>query len=634
MKEWLNSVYSDSTQNYVSNPVPKLGEYISIRIRMRKNDDVKHVMLRTREYGIERLTEMEIESIQHGLIYYKADVQVQDKVYRYQFYVVTDTNIYYYTQYRITDYIPDETRDFIILADYKIPEWVPGSVFYQIFPDRFCNGDPSISVKDGEYSYQGYETIQVKDWNTPVMPYHVGRSLDYYGGDIEGIIQHLDYLQGLGVNGIYLNPIFLSPSTHRYDSVDYDTIDPHLGGEDALARLSKEIHRRGMKLILDISINHTSSAAKWFNKHNEFYDSQVGAYQNPKSQERKYYFFGEDNEYDTWCGVETMPKLNYSSQRLRDIIYRDKDSVLKKWISYPYNIDGWRFDVAECMARNNILDVHNEVLEEIREELKKEKEDLYLLAEDWADCSEDLQGNRWDGTMNYFGCARPIREYVGETDLFNGRDKTLREVKSKLTARQLSSRITQFYGRMPGVIQHQMFNLLDSHDVTRLHNNTTIHPEEYKGAVMMIFTLPGCSNVYYGDEIGLAGGMDNVEYCRYPMNWDTSENLEAQRRYEFYQRLIQLKISSKALIHGGFKVISEQGYVFAYARFNVNEVIIVICSTDTESRDIIIPMKDFGYDSIIEKTDYLGSELITYEIKGRTVITVLPHKSYLIRITR
>lgn len=635
MNEWLKSVYSDGTRHYVSNPLPKKGERIRIHIRMKENEQLQNVILRSREFGIERLHKMEPVKKKNGLTYYACDVVVQDSVFHYQFYLIVrdkesnQEKIYYYTQYRLTDYIPDESNDFIILADYQAPAWVNRSVFYQIFPDRFCNGNPEISVKDGEYRYQGYETIQVKNWNTPPVEYEESHNLDFYGGDLEGIIMKLDYLQQLGVNAIYLNPVFLSPTNHKYDSLDYFRIDPHLGGDEVLAKLTEELHKRGMYLILDISINHTSSASKWFNKDNEFYDSFVGAYQNPDSKEREYYFFDENNNYDAWVGVKTMPKLNYKSSQLRDIIYRNETSVLKKWVKKPYQIDGWRFDVADCLARNEVVDVHREVLKELRQYLKEEREDLFLLAEDWADCSEDLQGDSWDSTMNYFGCARPIREFVGEVDLFHMRNEYLKQVTSPLTARQLSKRILQFYAKLPSVIQHQMFNLIDSHDVTRLHNNPKVSWQDYKAAVIMQFTLPGTPSIYYGDEILLDGRINSVEGCRYPMNWEENHPEAVKENYSLYQKLALLKRKAEALQDGGFMVLSEEGFCLSYARFTENQLILVICSVDSKECIVELPVQNFGLHTFTEKKDYFGTPVKASCMEGKAVLTVMPHESYL-----
>ena len=297
MSDWKDSIYSDATENYVSNPYPQKGETIYISVRVIENSPVKEVFLRYREFGLEKLIRM-IPDYNDGLAYYKCAVKIKEKQLRYQFYFVTENRIYYYTKFRITDYIPDESRDFTVTSDYKPADWVKESVFYQIFPDRFCNGNREITVKNNEYCYEGHSTIQIENWSEEPMDYEHGHNLDFHGGDLDGITSKLDYLEDLGVNALYLNPIFLSPSTHKYDSLTYFSIDSHLGGEKALEKLSRELHRRNMKLMLDISINHVSSDSEWFNKNAAFYEKNIGAYNNRDKEEADFFFF-DGNKYDT-----------------------------------------------------------------------------------------------------------------------------------------------------------------------------------------------------------------------------------------------------------------------------------------------------------------------------------------------
>ena len=207
---FLDSVYSDSSANFVSNPYPAKGERVTFYIRFLKNDFVSKVFLRAKEFGVESLHQMKKCQGQEGelLDYYEVSLPVKDKRFCYQFYLVTDRGIFYYTQNRITDYIPDEGQDFVLLVDYKAPSWVGDSVFYQIFPDRFCNGREDLNVKNGEYKYQGFSPTEEK-WDLPSQTYEKGHNLDFRTGDLYGIIHKLDYLQELGIKAIYLKPIFL-----------------------------------------------------------------------------------------------------------------------------------------------------------------------------------------------------------------------------------------------------------------------------------------------------------------------------------------------------------------------------------------------------------------------------------------
>lgn len=626
--KWLDSVYSDTTKNFVSNPYPKKGEKITIYLRVLKNDDLKHVFLRSREYGVEFLYEMQPDFVQQNLVYYKVEVAIKDPYFNYQFYLVLDDKTFYYTQYRITDYIPSEEKDFVILADYKAPCWVKDSVFYQIFPDRFCNGDPSLNVKTGEYSYQGFSTTE-EEWDSVPKEFEQGHNLDFHNGDLYGIIKKLDYLQDLGINAIYLNPIFLSPSTHKYDALDYFKIDPHLGGEKAFSELISELHKRGMKLMLDISVNHTSNNSVWFKE----------AYENKNSPYRDFYFFNEDNSYATWFGVKTMPQLNYGSKSLRDIIYKNKDSVLKKWMLPPFGIDGWRFDVADCLARNEILDVHDEVLSEIRTELKSVNSEAYLLAEEWADCSTDLKGNRWDATMNYFGVGRALREFAGAKDLYNERNETLEKVKSRLTADQLANRVMQFLAVVPGAIQLQQFNLLDSHDVVRLHRIKTVSVNSLKMVLALQFTLPGTPCIYYGDEIYLEGTDNRKEDCgfRYPFDWNWQKNDFSVKMRDYYKKLIALRKTEEALKDGSFAVVYAKDYLLVTARFTKDSVIFTAVSQEEDAKEVDLKLENFGLSLSalnLPAADFAGAPLDfkADEKTNHLALKILPNQTYIFKL--
>ena len=635
-EKWLKSLYSDTTENFVSNPYPKKGEKVSVSIRFLNNDNVSHVFLRAREFGVEVLYEMKKVYEDKGLCYYSSEVQIKDSYFNYHFYLVTENQIYYYSQYQITTYIPSEEHDFVILCDYAAPEWVKDSVFYQIFPDRFCNGRPDLNVKNGEYSYQGFLTSEEK-WESPAKKYSQGHNLDFHNGDLYGIIEKLDYLEDLGINAIYLNPIFLSPSTHKYDALDYFRIDPHLGGEKAFSMLIEEAHRRGIRILLDISINHTSSSAKWFNKGAEFFPPSQGAYNDRNSPWRDFYFFNDDNSYASWFGVQTMPQLNYGSQKLRNLIYRAKDSVLKKWMLAPFGIDGWRFDVADCLARNEKLDLHDQVLREIRQELKAVKKDLYLLAEEWADCSCDLKGDKWDATMNYFGGGRPIREFAGAKDLYLERNDVLGKLNIPLNAGQLAARIKIFLALLPGVIQLQQFNLLDSHDVVRLHNIKNVTEDALKAAVLLQFSLPGSPCIYYGDEIFIDGGDDRQEDSgfRYPFDWDWQKKEKSVKIHNFYKKLIHLRRTEKALCNGSFDFVFAGGFTLVTVRFTRHEAIFTLVSMEKTDRMVTLPLENYGLSPLILSCDLLGNELsCTFQEGCREMQVLLPAgKSYLIKLS-
>lgn len=628
MNKILQSVYSDSTRQFVSNPYPRRKESITIAIRIKKNNLYK-IFLKYKRLGVEIVEEMKESRELNGLFYYEYTLICYDEELSYQFYILGENKLYYYTQKGISDYLHDDSTNFKILINYDAPSWLAKSVFYQIMPDRFCIGDSEKIIED-KYTYNGNKPI-IMNWDDKPLPYSKTNAMDFYGGDLWGIITKLDYLQKLGVNAIYLNPIFKSPTYHKYDALDYFEIDPSLGGDDALIALTKEIHKRGMRIILDISINHTSSSSKWFNKTNEFYPDGTGAYNNVKSQEREYYFFQDNNTYLSWFGVETMPQLNYSSAKLRDIIYRDEDSVIKKYLKEPYNIDGWRFDVADVMARNEEVDLYHEVWKEIYREIKKTKKDAAIIAEEWTDAWQMYDGTQWDTTMNYFQVARPLREFAGAKDLLLDRTPEFSNLPNQMDALKLEKRILHFKNKIPEQIQYQMFNLIDSHDVPRLYHENNVELTSFIGAVITLFGLPGATSIWYGDEILLSGHSRNHEGTRYPMNWSGKLTKKQKETQKIFKQLATLKTNKSSLQEGSFKILREYIDIFSFVRFTDEEMYIFIWSEAKKKRRLIIDLDNYGMQTKEGKT-VLGNIKIKQE-KEKLEIKIPEKESGIISLT-
>ncbi|MCR5608682.1 MAG: alpha-glycosidase [Lachnospiraceae bacterium] len=632
MEKWLESVYSDGTRYFVSNPYPSVGDTIEFKIRFYKDSPVRAVFLRTKEFGTEHLYPMQEGEVESELVYYTCKAEIKQEMFCYHFYIVTDEEIYYYNQYEITSEKPEEMYDFKILCGIKYPHWVKESVFYQIFPERFCNGDPSLDVKDNEYTFDNHSTINIKDWNSEPLSYKQGHCLDFYGGDLIGIKEKIPYLKKLGITAVYINPVFYAATIHKYDCVDYTMVDPHFGGDKALSELCQELHKNDIKIMLDISINHTGIAHKWFNKDNTFFDQSVGAYNNSESEEREYYTFHEDNKFDCWYNVRTLPQLNYDSEKLRNKIYRDSDSILKKWLKAPYNIDGWRFDVAEVMARKADNRYHHDLWREIYDEIKSVNDNMFVLGEGWEDCSEFLNNNEWDSVMNYYGFTRPVRQFVGENDLMGMHHKLLQEVNKRHTAKQLSTKIRRYMAKLPTAVIQNQFNLIDSHDTPRLHNDKDISWDDYRAAVIMQFTMPGTPSIYYGDELEINGRITDMEGCRYPMEWYKEADCDNNKYYQLYQKLTDLKKKIEAFQFGSFKVLYDDYYIFAFARFTHDELWITIASMDDEERNIEIPLAIFGKNHYSCKEDIFGTPIDYYVDNCVIHLKVSPHKTYLLGV--
>lgn len=633
-EKWLESVYSDGSSFFVSNPQPEFGETVTVKLRVYADAPVRHAILRSVHNGVGYTQEMTRGEVSHGLAYYSAELKMSQSHVHYHFYLICDGAVYYYTQRGITTYVPDYTYDFSLLTDYRQPSWVKKSVFYQIFPERFCNGDPTNDVQDGEYSLNGYSTIQMKDWNALPLLYEKGHCMEFFGGDLQGVKEKIPYFKELGINAIYLNPIFAAPSAHKYDCIDYFHVDPHFGGDEALADLCQALHENGMKIILDISINHTGTAHKWFNKDGVYFDKSLGAYNNPESEERNYYFFEEgSNEYHGWMGVQELPTLNYTSQELRKIIYEDENSVIRKWLKPPYCIDGWRFDVADTFARKDALQLADEIWPQLRNCIREENPDAYILAEDWADCAQYLQGTEWDSPMNYFGCARVLREFAGVGDPYGAMQEIRNAAHYQMTAEDVEARVMQHLAKIPFALWQNQFNLVDSHDAPRLHNYPEINMEHYRGVAILQYMLIGTPSLYYGDEALVQGWVTDNDGCRATFPWDSDyRSLDV---WQMYQKLSHLKLQEQALIEGGQKFLYAANQIVALARFTDEKAYVAVMSTAEEDQNISLPLGAIGAKGAVDTVDIFGTPLeITPVGDGKCVsMTVKAHGAYLFECT-
>lgn len=609
---WKESVFSDGSREFLSNPYPKLKEWVEVSICVEYGAPIDAILLRRKMNGLEHVEEMVKSHVKNGLQYYKCRIEVQEPVVNYHFYLVSEGKIFYYNQKGLCEYCFDEVFDFRILADYEPCEWVANNVFYQIFVDRFCNGKNEISVKDQEYCFGEYPTQRIFDWNREPEEYAQAHCVDFYGGDLYGVQKKLLYLKELGVDAIYLTPIFSAQSVHRYDCMDYFHVDEHLGGNEALQELCESIHQEAMHLVLDISINHTGTAYSWFQENKEFY------------------YFEDDGSYGTYYGVSSLAKLNYSSEELRKIIYKEKDSVLRRWLQEPYQIDGWRFDVAPTVGEYGTDHFGEELWREIRTAIKDEKENAYILAEDWNESYEHLKGDAWDGIMNFVGCGRPIREYVGQLD-FRMKKEPLRNLLPNTSAEAFYNRIMQFYGKLPHALWGNQFNMIDCHDIARLHNDENISFAQYKIAVCLQYMLPGCVCMYYGDEVGIKGRLGSAEGCRYPMEWE--HNLEENRYYQLYSKMNQMKHQFQCLREGSFRFLYVKDRCLALVRMCGDEGILLVTSMEDKPMELTLSLEELGTQFVLPEKTIFGEKLSYMKEETQYVLHIPEKTGYLIDIS-
>ena len=570
-EKWMRGIHSDGSIQFITNPSPKVGDTVTIKIRSFIETPITKVYISYLKNGEEVIDEITDKEKQDVFIYYRYTITLKEKYLTYHFVILTEEQMYFYNQMGLDTTPPLETYNFKLLCDFKSPTWIKESVFYQIFPERYYNGNKENDVKDGEYEFGGFYT-QKKVWEQAPGSYPECGSLDFFGGDLEGIQAKIDYMKDLGVNALYINPIFEAKTNHKYDCLDYFSVDAHFGGNKALEALSEKLHEESMKIILDVSINHTSVEHKWVKEHPEFYHQK------------------EHGELEKWNGVPDLASLNFTSTALKDYIYNNEDSVLLKWLKPPYNIDGWRFDVGQSVAKMNDKSCDEMIWKEIREKIKNLNQDKLIMVEHWDDCIRYLQGDMWDSSMNYYGFARNMRVYLGEHDPFLY--WKLKRATVENSAEEFVKRFYNQYAQIPYQISSEMFNFINSHDVSRLHTSPTITLDDEKAAIMMLFTFLGVPSVYYGDEVRIEGYYGSDIGARFPMLWDEQRwNIEIR---ELYKKLIQYHKQEAVLKTGSFKFIMLNENALCYVRFNDEKAVLLVNSQEKVMKTIVIKLEEIG----------------------------------------
>ena len=624
-----NALFCDGTSDYVIPAEPGIHEKVRLRFRTAR-DDAQEVCLIS---GGEAL---QMQKISSGEVfdYYETEVQLTDTMFVYYFRIKSESEELCYHRCGVSEH-PVEYYNFRIMPGFSTPAWAKGAVMYQIFVDRFCNGDPSNDVEDGEYVYIGEPVCKVKDWNEFPAAMDIRR---FHGGDLQGVLDKLDYLEELGVEVIYFNPLFVSPSNHKYDIQDYDYIDPHYGviiedGGEVLpegekdntratkyqkrtgdirnleasnrlfAKLVEEMHTRGMRVILDGVFNHCGSFNKWMDRE-RIYEPQPeyekGAYVSAQSPYRDFFHFFDEREeawpynknYDGWWGHDTLPKLNYEdSPTLEEYIL----NIGKKWVSPPYNADGWRLDVAADLGYSN---EYNHIFwENFRKAVKSANPQALILAEHYGDPGEWLQGDEWDSVMNYDAFMEPLTWFL------TGMEKHSDERRTDLwgNADNFVNTMNHFMASMLTPSLQVAMNELSNHDHSRFLTRTNhivgrvaqlgskaaeegINLAVMREAVAVQMTWVGSSTVYYGDEAGVCGFTDPDSRRTYPWGQENRELVE------FHKEMIRIHKREKPLRTGSLKMLSWSSNVLAYARFQEGEQIIVVLNNSKELKEVTIPV--------------------------------------------
>ncbi len=587
---WEASIHHDGSPTYLRFS-GRLGDTAVIRLRLDADAPVSAVFLRTCPDGEQQLTPLRAVGVDGVCRWWQGELPIRMLRTTYRFLLRAEDGTRWYSAGGVTRHYPTDANDFVVLANYHAPNWVRDTVFYQIFPDRFADGDPSNNVRDGEYLYHGRPVV-ARRWYE--LPQRVTGSIEFFGGDLQGIAQRLDYLTDLGVSALYLNPIFRAPSNHKYDVEDYTSIDPHLGGEAGLVQLRQALDERAMHLVLDIVPNHCGLTHPWF----------VAAQIDPRAPTAEFFTFRRHpDDYESWLGVKTLPKLNYRSVRLREVMYAGHDAIMRRWLRPPYRIDGWRIDVANMLGRLGPDNLGHKIGRGMRRAVKAEQPNAYLLGEHFFDGTPHLQGEELDATMNYQGFTFPVWRWLGGFEVNPNRPEA---DPRPIAAETVAAQWTAFRAAIPWQVATQQFNLLGSHDTPRLRTIVGDDLARVRVAMTLLFCYPGVPCIYYGDEIGLAGGGDPD--CRRTMPWD--EAVWDHDLRTFVQRLAHLRRSAPALRWGGFQQLYAQGETLAFQREAPEERLIVVARRSDDGLRAL-PVRHAGLaDGIRLRELFTGAETV------------------------
>lgn len=510
------------------------------------------------------------------------------------------------------------TQDFYVLPGFSTPDWAKNSVLYQIFPDRFADGDTGNDVTTGEYTYDGYPT-EHKSWGaSPAADAGYTNSSVFFGGDLQGVDAHLSYLTDtLGVNAIYLNPVFTSPTNHKYDTQDYDHVDPHLGGDAAFDTLVSDLHAKGGHMILDGVFNHTGEWSPWFDKGNVWPNS-TGAYESQSSQYAGYYTFQQwPEKYSSFLNqVPTMPKLNYgaSGSATRNAIYGSTGSVAQEWIR-QHHIDGWRLDAAQYVdADGNAGEdaTNHDVWSQFRTAVKGADPNALIFGEYWGDANPWVTGGQWDGATNYDGFTNPVSQWITGKD-YNGN-------AASLSASQFDSWLRGTRANYPTQVQQVMSNHLSNHDIPRFAQRAGGDIWKTYLADFVQMTYVGMPTIYYGDEYGLAGANDPDD--RRCMDW--SQATTGNDAVALLRKLIAIRKQYPALRTGSFQSLGtdDATRMFAYGRTDAKNRIAVVLNNDSTSHTYQVPAYQLSMKDGSTVTDAVGGA--SYQVSNGTVSVTVP----------
>lgn len=546
----LDSPHHDPSVRYLSNPDPAPGETVELRVTLPP---------------AWRGTEVHLRTVVDGEAHYETpagkgdpasgevvfEMTCDQPVQNYRFHLRGQTGGFWLNGAGMVDFDPDDHNDFKLVPGRKAPDWVPERVWYQIFPDRFATS--------GEHR-SNESWIQWADWDDPLVTEWPASMTQFFGGDLDGVRQRLQHITDLGIGGIYLTPIFPARSNHRYDASTFDVVDPLLGGEEALLRLRQACDDAGLKLMTDLTLNHTGDAHEWF----------TAAQADANGTEAGFYhFIDHPDSYESWLGVSSLPKLDHRNAEMARRLYAGPDSVVSRYMTEPYNLDGWRIDVANMTGRLRELDINQDVARATRKTFDALGQDRWLLGEHFFDATADTPGDGWHGVMNYAGISRPIASWIGKSGTLHGMSSGPGQDPRDGVGMARSFDVVR--GAMPWTVMMGSMGLLSSHDTARWRT-MCVSDDAAKVGFGMLLALPGAPCFFYGDEIGMVG--NNNDESRAPMPWNNQDSWDRDF-LDWYRTLIKARNASPALQQGGFRWVHTGPDQLIWLREGANERVLV-----------------------------------------------------------
>lgn len=551
----IDQPHHDGSALYVPNRQPRLGDIVTVRLRVPAAAGVSSVFVRIVPDGEHTFIAARQECTDAaGESWWVAELPCRNPVLHYRFLLDGGpTGVRWLNAAGLWHRdVPDQS-DFRITTCGAPPAWVEDAVVYQIFPDRFAT--------TGRYSNPAPDWAVPARWTEPVAGRRVGNSAQLYGGDLDGIAEHLDHLARLGVNVIYLTPFFPARSNHRYDASTFSAVDPLLGGEAALRSLCEAAHAHGMRVLGDFTANHTGDSHEWFR----------AAVADAKAPERDFYIWDGEGGYESWLGVPSMPKLNHDNAELRRRLFDDPCGVIRRWLDA--GLDGWRIDVANMTGRNRAQDRNHEVARWLRDAAVDQSPDALVVAEHVHDFTPDLGGDGWHGVMNYSGFTKPVWTWLLTPD-HQAEFLGAPVVVPRLNAALVVDTIRDFTSRVPWQNLVASFNLLGSHDTSRVFTLLGGDKDILEVAIGLLLTMPSVPMITYGDEIGMEGSYG--EDGRRPMPWN--EDAWDRDLFATYRDLIAVREGSTALRHGGLRWLHGEGDALVFLREAPDETVLVHCA--------------------------------------------------------